>query len=342
MLQRTLDTVRYLRTDPVRTHRSGLTPHEAVFSAGKSRLLHFPLPAGVEQVAPPVFISMPLINTWTVWDLLPGQSVVEALTKGGVPVYILDWGRPGDEDADRPLSHYIDTVMGRMIDRAERHAATAYGLDKAAGDKLDAVGYCVGGTFLAVHISRNPETFRKAAFVCTPIDFHQSGRLATWANPETFPLDALVAGPRNFPAWRMSDSFAWLRVSGTPRKWFSLWERIDQPGFPETWAAFEKWNTDGVDFPGTAYREYVQQCYFDNALMNGGWTLGVHPVDLGNATIPALVLPAKRDHIAPPAACGGLEKVWGGDVTVQPLRGGHVAVSVMPELPAALLAWSVA
>lgn len=340
MLQRTIDTVRYLQTDPVRTHRSGLTPHEAIFTSGKSRLLHFPLPAGVTQTAPPMFISMPLINTWSVWDLLPSQSVVEGLTKGGVPVYVLDWGRPGPEDAERPLSFYIDTVMGRMIDRAERHAVAHYGLDKAAGEKLDAAGYCVGGTFLAVHISRNPERFRQAAFVATPIDFHKSGRLAAWANPETFPLDALVAGPRNFPAWRMSDSFAWLRVSGTPRKWFSLWERIDKPGFPEMWAAFEKWNTDGVDFPGSAYREYVRQCYFENALIEGGWMLGTTPVDLGKATIDALEIPATKDHIAPPEACDGLQKAWGGTVTVKPIKAGHVAISVMPQLPAELLAWS--
>lgn len=335
MLQRTIDTAAFLAKDPVRTLRTGLTPHEVVFHQGPASLRHFPVPDGTEVRFPPLFVSMPLINTWTIWDLLPGKSVVETLTRAGQPVYLVDWGRPGPEDAHRPLAWYLDNLLARLLDRAERHARATYG-----AEKLDAAGYCVGGTFLSVFIARNPDRFRQAVFVCTPIDFHKSGRLVTWANPETFPLDALVAGPRNFPAWRMQDSFAWLRVSGTTRKWMSLWERIDQPEFPEVWAAFEQWNNDGVDFPGSAYREYVRQCYFENALMNGGWTLGTRPVDLSAAKIPALVLAADADHIAPPEACNGLAEAWGGPVTLQSLRGGHVAVSVSPKLPEAMLAWS--
>lgn len=335
MLQRTLDTARFLQTDPVRTIRVGVTPHTVVFRQGPAALRHFPVPAGTPVSHPPVFVSMPLINTWTVWDLLPGKSVVQGLVEGGVPVYVLDWGRPGDEDAARTLSEYIDGLLHRMVDRAARDAAARYG-----ARQLDAIGYCVGGTFLSVYISRNPDRFRQAAFVCTPIDFHRSGRLATWANPDTFPLDALVAGPRNFPAWRMSDSFTWLRVSGSSRKWMSLWERIDDPGFPELWAAFEHWNTDGVDFPGTAYREYVRRCYFENALIEGGWVLGATPVDLRNARIPALVIAADGDHVATPESCGGLERVWGGPVEVTRLPGGHVGISVTRALPKALVAWS--
>ncbi len=335
MLQRTLDTLRFLRTDPVRTARTGRTPHEVVFTRGTAALRHFPVPPGAEVRAPPVLVSMPLINTWTVWDLLPGRSVVEALTRGGTPVYLVDWGRPGPEDAHRSLAWLLDDHLHRVVDRAARHAASQY----PGVDRLDAVGYCVGGTFLAIYVARNPDRFRQAAFVCAPIDFHRSGRLATWAHPDTFPLDALVAGPRNFPRERMAASFAWLRPSGATRKWVGLWERIHEPGFPELWAALEQWNGDGVDFPGLAYAEYVRRCYFDNALIEGGWTLGTRPVDLSAARIPALVLAASGDHIAPPDACRGLERAWGGPVATRILRGGHVGVSVGPELPAALLAW---
>ena len=172
MLQRTIDTAAFLKTDPVRTLRTGLTPHTVVFTQGKSALRYFPVPQGVDQTRRPAFISMPLINTWSIWDLLPGRSVIETLTNAGMPVYVIDWGRPGAEDAHRPLSYYLDEVLVRMHKRAERHAAVQQILEP--GQKMDAIGYCVGGTFLAVAISRNPDRFRKAAFVATPIDFHQS------------------------------------------------------------------------------------------------------------------------------------------------------------------------
>jgi len=333
LLGRTAQTAKFLAADPVLTAKTGQTPHEIVFRMGKTALRYFP-PSPEAEAKRPVLISMPLINTWTIFDLLPGRSVVSKLTAAGIPVYLVDWGRPGDEDEQRPLSYYIDDVLGRMFDRARRHATKHHDTDE-----LDAIGYCVGGTFLSVHLARNPAQAKRVAFVATPIDFHSSERLARWANPDTFPLDTLIDSVGNYPADLMRTSFSWLKPSGQTAKWVGLWERIDQDGFPELWAALEQWNGDNVDFPGEAYREYVRRCYFDNALMTGGWVLGTTPVNLSKAETPALVIGASRDHIAPPTACGGLEKVWGAPCEVKTIRGGHVGICVGSTLAATLIEW---
>jgi len=333
LLGRTAQTARFLAADPVLTAKGGQSPHEVIFRMGKSALRYFP-PAGDAAAQRPVVISMPLINTWTIFDLMPGRSVIAKLNAAGFPVYLLDWGRPGDEDAERPMSYYIDGVLGRVFDRARRHASKHHDTDQ-----LDAIGYCVGGTFLAIHLARHPEQAVRAAFVATPIDFHQSERLARWANPDSFPLDTLIDSVGNYPRDLMKTSFQWLKPSGMTAKWVGLWERIDVEGFPELWAALEQWNGDGVDFPGETYREYVQRCYLDNALMTGGWVMATAPVDLSKTTIPALVIGASRDHIAPPASCGGLQQVWGGDCDVKTIRGGHVGICVGNTLPATLIEW---
>lgn len=325
--QRTAGTTAFLAQDPVRRAKTGQTPHRVIFRQNKARVLYF---APAEITRTPVFISMPLINTWTIFDLLPGRSVIETLLAAGAPVYLLDWGRPGPEDQPRRLTEYADTLLGRCIDRSRRHAGVP---------QLDAVGYCVGGTFLAIHLARHPDLVRRVAFVATPIDFHASGRLSAWADPETFPLDDIVDGLGNFPPHLMRESFAWLRPSGSTRKYVSLWQRIDQPGFPELWAALERWNGDNVPFPGECYREYVRRCYFDNALMHGDWVLNGTPVDLSQATIPALTLAGDGDHIVPPAAAHALEQVWGGPVETQVVKGGHVGICVGKRMPAALVAW---
>lgn len=330
MLQRATDTLAFLASDPAAKVRLGVTDHAVIHRQGSASLRYF---APAEAKHAPVFISMPLINTWTIWDLRPGRSLVAKLLAGGVPVYLLDWGRFGPEDRDRPMAHYVDGVLGRAFDRARRHAASQHG-----AEALDAIGYCVGGTFLALHLARHASA-RRAAFVCTPIDFHASGRLALWAKPDTFPLDAIVDGYGNFPATQMRDAFTWLRPQGTPRKFFSVWERIDQPEFLDTWAAIEKWNTDAVDFPGECYREYIRRCYFDNATMTGGWSMGGAKVDLAAAKMPAHVIAAADDHIVPPVSAHALAQVWGGPVTGETIKGGHVAVSVAEALPTALLRW---
>lgn len=327
MLERTVATARFLAGHPVANARTGRTPHTVIHRDRRARLLFF---APAEAKHAPVFVCMPLINTWTIFDLLPGRSVIEALVGAGVPVYLMDWGRPGPEDADVTFSDLADTVLRRVIDRALRHAAVR---------QMDAIGYCVGGTFLAVHLARHTDTVRRVAFLATPIDFRASGRLARWADPATFPLDTVVDSLGNFPADLMKTSFAWLRPMGNSAKWVSLWERVEDPAYREVWAAMEQWNTDPVDFPGEAYREYVRRCYFDNALVNGGWMLAGTPVDLKKATIPALVLAAADDHIVPEAAAFALERAWGGPVTTKTLKGGHVGVCIGKALPTALLEW---
>lgn len=330
MIHQAVATARFLSTNPVKSVKSGQTPHRVIHRENKACVRYF---APAEAKFAPVFVSMPLINTWTIFDLLPGRSVIEALTKAGVPVYVLDWGRPGPEDQSRPLSYYVDTVLGRAIDRSCRHAGV---------EQIDAIGYCVGGTFLSMHLARHPGRVRRVCFLATPIDFHASGRLAVWARPENFPLDTIVDGFGNFPKELMVQSFRWLKPAGQTAKWVGLYERIDEPGFPELWAALEKWNEDGVDFPGETYREYVRGCYFDNRLMTGGWMLDGELVDLHRATIPALTLACSDDHIVPAPAAHGLAVVWGGPVTTEVIKGGHVGVCIGKGLPKRLLEWLAA
>lgn len=324
---------RFLQADPVARARSGQSPHQIIHRQNKAALRFFP--ALSETRATPLFISMPLINTWTIFDLLPERSVVAALTAAGIPVYLLDWGRPGPEDRGVRLADLIDDLLPRALDRASRHARAEGGDGTLAG-----LGYCVGGTFLSLRLAHDPGPVSTLALLAAPIDFHASGRLAGWASPESFPLDELVDGLGNFPAALMRSSFQLLRPSGQVAKWKGLYDRIEDPGFRELWAAMEQWSEDGVDFPGEAYREYVRRCYFDNAMIAGGWTLGDRPVDLGRARIPAVAFAADGDHICPPEAAFGLARAWGAPTQTRQLKGGHVGVCVGKALPAALIAWT--
>lgn len=332
--ERTLRTLAFLATDPASRAPVGSSPHSVVHRQGSARVLLFrPESFGVARSAVPLFVSMPLINTWTVFDLLPSRSVVRRLAMAGVPVYLLDWGRPGPEHTGTTLGHLIDGVLHRSLARVRRHAEEA-----GWGGEVDALGYCVGGTFLAVALSRHLIPVRRLALLCTPIDFHH-GRLSAWADPATFPLEA-VCHLGNFPRALMGQSFAWLRPAAQVGKWHGLWRRVEDDGFRELWAALERWNGDTVDFPGAAYQEYVRRCYFDNALMSPGtWVLDGRPVRLDQGRVPALAIAAAGDHICPPAAAFGLERAWGGPVHTSTLGGGHVGVCASPALPDTLLSW---
>ena len=335
-LSRTGAMARYLATDPVAHAPVGVTPHEIIFRQNKASLRYFPPTApGCQPLRAPIFISMPLINTWNIFDLLPGRSVVEALCAAGAPVYVLDWGRPGPEDAALTVSDLIDNLLHRSIDRARRHAATQHG-----AESLDGVGYCVGGTFLAIYLARHPDAVRRVAFVATPIDFHKAGRLGEQIRQDSFPLDRLVDSLGNYPGELIRGGFVNLRPTGEISKYVGLWERGEDEGFRDLWSAMERWATDTVDFPGEAYREYVRACYFDNQLMSGDWKLAGRAVKLADCKIPALSIATEKDHIVPPDSAFALNQVWGGPVQTALVSGGHVGMCVGKSLPAALVAWS--
>lgn len=326
--ERSARFVQYLAGQPVQKAQTGQTPHEIIFRQNKATLRYF-APVGELRRAP-VFIVMPLINNWTIWDLLPGRSVVEALIGAGAPVYLLDWGRPGPEDAEITVSDLIDGLLRRSMDRARRHAGVR---------ELDAVGYCVGGTFLAIFLSRHPGYARRAAFVATPIDFYEAGKLGQWVREENLPLDQLVDNLGNYPGHLIKGGFTTLKPTGELSKFVALWERGEDARFTELWAAMEQWNSDSIDFPGEAYREYVRACYFHNQLIVGGWTLAGRPVSLADAKIPALAIAATKDHIVPPDSAFALSKVWGGPVQTALVEGGHVGMCVARGLPARLVSW---
>lgn len=335
-VKRSLELGMYLSGRPVEKVRTGRSPHAIIHRQNKSCVRYFAPMAGV-PVQVPVFISMPLINTWTIFDLLPGRSVVEALVRAGVPVYVLDWGRPGPEDAEVSVSDLIDGLLHRSIDRARRHAATHHG-----AEAIDAIGYCVGGTFLAIYLARHPEAVRRVALVATPIDFHKAGKLGEWVRSDSFPVDELVSHLGNYPGRFIKGGFTSMKPIGEPSKYVSLWERFHDVDFRELWAALEQWNNDTVDFPGEAYREYIRACYFDNRLMLGGWSLAGQEVSLRNARLPATAIAASKDHIVPAASAFALDGAWGGPVETVLVDGGHVGICVGRGLPRALLAWVAA
>ncbi len=333
MLQKAIRVGKFLANDPKTTVKIGQTPHTVIHRENKSSVLYF-APAADADPRTPIFISMPLINSWAIFDLLPGRSVVEALTRAGAPVYLLDWGRPTAEDQPVRAVEFIDRILHRAIDRSHRHARRTHD-----AEMLDMVGYCVGGTFLAAYLARHPEAARRVALVATPIDFHQSGRLGHWASPESFPLDDIIDGLGNFPSELMKQSFAWLKIESQTGKWMTLWDRYDTEGFPELFAAMECWNQDSIDFAGECYRDYVRNCYFDNRLMDGSWVLGNETTDLSNCKIPALVVTASNDHIVPLPSAAALEQVWGGPVENTVVRGGHVGLCVGNKLSNTLARW---
>src|SRR5215213_824033 len=75
----------------------GLTPKDIIHERGTLQLYHY-RPQSEEVYRTPVLLIMSLVSKAYIFDLAPGQSLVEFLLQRGHDVFMIDWGVPRRED----------------------------------------------------------------------------------------------------------------------------------------------------------------------------------------------------------------------------------------------------
>lgn len=272
-----------------------LTPRHTWYEEGSCRLLEFPVPAGVTPRPIPLLMIYSFINRWYILDLMPGHSFIEALSRRGYQVYMLDWGFPGPEHATLGLDYYLETVARRAVERiCRRHRV----------DRLFLFGYCLGGTLAAMMAARRPERYEGLVLLTTPLDFTEAGLLSLWTNKEFFKPEKIAEAFGVVPDKLLHASFPWMNPKATLAKGRTLYDNIMNDTFLTNFRSLDRWGTDNVPFPGRVFKEIIRNCYQDNQLAKGEFLLGGRRLDLGAITCPTLNLFAKNDTIAPPSSCG--------------------------------------
>ncbi|MBX0327922.1 class III poly(R)-hydroxyalkanoic acid synthase subunit PhaC [Oscillochloris sp. ZM17-4] len=110
----------------------GQTPKTLIWSLNKAKLYHFTPVLPPEQRHPvPLLLIFALINRPDIFDLRPGNSFVEYLLNQGYDVYMVDWGRPGQEDSHYTFDDYVLEYMPRIVRAMQRHMGKRE--DKEAG-----------------------------------------------------------------------------------------------------------------------------------------------------------------------------------------------------------------
>ena len=100
-IQRSLKGLGYLASSaPV----LGASAKDVVLSRGPLRLYHYhPLTDEVYRV--PVLLVMATTNRGYIFDMIPGQSLVEFLLLRGYDVFMADWEAPRPDDREIGRAH---------------------------------------------------------------------------------------------------------------------------------------------------------------------------------------------------------------------------------------------
>jgi len=119
------------------------TPGAVVLRNRLLELIHY-TPTAPSVRPTPIVIVTPWINKFYVLDLEPKKSLVRHLLAQGFDVFITSWKNPGADMRDTSFDDYVTDGVDAAV-RAARELSGA--------DKVHAVGYCIGGTLLAVYMA---------------------------------------------------------------------------------------------------------------------------------------------------------------------------------------------
>jgi polyhydroxyalkanoate synthase len=296
----------------------GASPKDVVWTHRTTTLYRYRSNLRTKPV--PVLLVFALINRPDIFDLRPGNSFVEFLLDEGYDVFLVDWGVPGEEDADVGL----DTYACDELPWAMRETLRASGQEE-----LSLVGWCIGGALVAMHAAITPDSpARNLVLLTTPVD--TSGSLyAKWVGRDDFDA-ALVADTYGAIPGRVIDVMnkSMKPVTNFWTTYRTLWSNVlAGTARREAYQTMAKWVADNPPFAGRAYREWITAMYQRNELVAGTMRLRGRSVDLRNIEQNLLVVTAGADHIAPRrGTLPLLDLVASADVEHLDRPGGHIGL----------------
>jgi polyhydroxyalkanoate synthase len=312
----------------------GATPKEAVYREDKLVLYRFK-PTTTAANAIPVLIVYALVNRPYMVDLQEDRSIVQGLLRGGLDVYLIDWGYPDAADRYLTLDDYINGYLDRCVDVVRTRHGT---------DAVNLLGICQGGTFSLCYAALHPEKVRNLITTVTPVDFHAgTNLLSRWSRHVD--VDLLVDTLGNVPGELLNWTYLALKPFRlTGQKYLDLVNLLDDPVQARNFVRMEKWVFDSPDQAGEAFRQFVKDFYQRNGLVKGEVRIGDDRVDLSRVTMPVLNIYAADDHLVPPAASQALESCVGTtDYSAVEFPGGHIGIYVSGRsqklIPPAICQW---
>ena len=298
------------------------TPGKVIFQNDIMQLLQY-APSTPTVLKRPLLIVPPWINKYYVLDLTPEKSFIKWCVDQGLTVFCISWVNPDARLARKSWEEYI----------REGPLAALDAIKQATGeDKVHAIGYCVGGTLLAIALAAmaawGDDRVVSATFFAAQVDFTYAGDLKVFVDKEQVEaVEKRMAERGYLEGMSMVTVFNLLRSSDL------IWPYIVN-NYLKGKAPFPfdllYWNSDATRLPAANHSFYLRNCYLHNNITKGRVTIGNTPINLKNVKIPVYNLATREDHIAPAKSVLLGCKFFGGPVRYVMSGSGHIAGVVNP------------
>ncbi|MFT7218838.1 MAG: polyhydroxyalkanoate synthase [Candidatus Azotimanducaceae bacterium] len=301
----------------------GLTAKEKIHERGTLQLYHY-LPVTDEVYRIPLIIVMATTNKGFLFDLMPGQSMVEYLLKEGFDVYMIDWNPPVMQERGLGLDDYTQDFLPACIEQVQQDCGV---------EDVNILGYCQGGVLSLIYSATHPDgPLKNLVCLTTPVNHHKMGLFGLWSSQEHMDLDNLVDTLGIIPAEFITNSFEMLRPAQKAAGQLRLWDQLWNDEFVKSYRAFQRWGDETLPLPGEYHRDCTKELMWDNKLFKGELLQRGKIASLKNVRVPLMAVMAEHDHIAPIESTKPLLDLVGSeDKNELTMKGGHVSLIAGPN-----------
>jgi len=299
------------------------TPGEVVYRNKLIELLQY-TPTTEQVYATPLLFMPPWINKYYILDMQPQNSMIKFMVDNGFSVFVISWKNPDASMEDTTFEDYM--TLGPL-------AAMDVIKEITGSQKVNPVGYCIGGTLLAMTLpylkAKGDDTADAATLFVSLQDFSEVGDTEVFMDePQVTYVEGQMMERGYLDSRGMATMFNMLRANDL------IWSNVvnnyllgkEPPAFDLLY-----WNADGTRMTRAAHSFYLRNTYLENNLIKPNKIVlkGV-PIDLGQITQDIYAVAAEQDHIVPWKSAWRISQLTNGKVRFVLGGSGHIAGVINP------------
>ena len=268
-----------------------ITPGRVIFKNHLIEVIQY-IPVKEIVHAEPILIVPAWIMKYYILDLEPKNSMIKWLLEQGHQVFVISWKNPTAEDKNLTMESYRRAGVMAAIDVVSR---------EIPNQKIHAVGYCLGGTMLAIAAATmardGDQRLGSITLLAAQTDFSEAGEIRAFLDDKQVSLiETLMNGVGYLDGKQMGMSFQLMRPDEL------IWSKMIREyalGKRDKMNSMSAWNADTTRMPAKMHSEYLHSLYIENQLAKGKYEVAGKNIKLGSIKVPMFIVGASSDNVAP-------------------------------------------